>query len=89
MSLWLPDVRHQETPTFLCWDKDNSEEDDAEPVRAWEPDWAAKEFAQRRYADSDYPKEQRICVKDVSGAAWLFTVTAEPDVRFVAREETT
>jgi hypothetical protein len=75
-------------PTFRCWQPEDGgeEEDDVHEIEAWDAEEAAKDLAKQRRYD-DYPERQRITVRAPDGTLTRWTVTAEPDVRFMARAE--
>jgi hypothetical protein len=69
---------------FMCWDTENSDEEDAIEREAWDAEDAAKEHGEHGYAD-DYPEHQNISVRAPDGTLTRWIVTAEPTVRFTVR----
>ena len=70
---------------FLIWLPSWGEtEEYAREVKDWDAEKAAEDFVEKHWADSDYPDEEEVCVKDESGAVLTYIVMAEPTVKFKA-----
>lgn len=74
-------------PAVRIW-SDEGQEPDEPNAYGSDLEALAEEFAERRFADSDYPETQTIMVREASGKLHVFDVTAEPATVFRAKERT-
>lgn len=97
-DMWRTTRRPMADCQFVCWDPDDSSEDEAKPAWKRAYDWqtapflsdqdfgrAAELFAARVHSDWDYPEEIEIFVKNAgTGEIRFVRVSSEPDVQFSA-----
>jgi len=73
-------------PNFTCWAPEVEDEPDAPNVYSrLGADFAAEEYGEQEYPNSDYPGEQTIHVRAADGTVTRWLVCAEPSVSFRAR----
>ena len=83
---------------FRCWSTKNSEEAFGVDIEASDAEEAAKEYAESRWCDYDYPDELEVSVRYIyylgtdipryeGGQTEIFVVTAEPMLVFYATKK--
>lgn len=71
---------------YKVWDPDNCDEEDAEEVQSFEPQYAAEEYVEKNHSDLDYPDEIDVLVRAPDGKLTKWTVTVEQRPHFSATE---
>lgn len=78
-------------PSWLCWDSENMEEEDAEEFRFYQPSLAAEAFADRHCSDDcdnyeSYENGVEVTVKSESGVVEKYMVNGQQTWSFYARK---
>ena len=80
--------RHRCPPEWLAFHADYMAESEAEPAFSHSADGAAESYAERQFADWEYPDEMEIWVKKEGDKVWQkFIVTVEAVPSFSVREK--